>query len=433
MVAAEIQEAEESEKRFLSYLDTLIPVLTHPAQEDSLRAYCTGLCLLEGERKSMEPIAAKLAPTRTKAAHRSLQGFITEAPWSADALLDAARDYALPNITSQSPIEAWIVDDTGLPKKGKCSVGVAPQYCGQLGKTANCQVAVTLSVANEHVSLPIAYRLYLPQEWANDPERRKQVGVPDTIGFKTKPTIALEQIRAAHAAGIPCGVILGDAGYGNDTTFRDALTAMGLPYALGIRDDTTVWPPGMTPLPPKKWSGQGRRPTNLRRNARRKPLSVKKLAMNLPAQAYQTVQWREGTAKALSSRFAAVRVRSAHGETHTQRAEEWLIIEWPEGEKEPTKYLLSTLPASIELPELVRTAHLRWRIERDFQELKDELGLDHFEGRTWRGFHHHAALCIATYAFIASERGRFSPSAGPTFAIAELSANHRSNRYSNHY
>jgi SRSO17 transposase len=433
MVAADIQDAEDSEKRFLSYLDTLIPVLTHPAQEDSLRAYCTGLCLLEGERKSMEPIAAKLAPKRTKAAHRSLQGFITDAPWSADALLDAVREYALPNITAQSPIEAWIVDDTGLPKKGKCSVGVAHQYCGQLGKTANCQVAVTLSIANEHVSLPIAYRLYLPEEWANDPERRKSVGVPDAISFKTKPSMALEQIRAAHAAGIPCGVLLGDAGYGNDTMFRDELTAMGVPYALGIRGDTTAWQPGVEPLPPKKWSGRGRRPTKLRRTARRKPLAVKKIAMKLTAQAYQTVRWREGTAKELSSRFAAVRVRSAHGETQTQRAEEWLLIEWPEGEKEPTKYLLSTLPSSIEISELVRIAHLRWRIERDFQELKDELGLDHFEGRTWRGFHHHAALCIATYAFIASERGRFSPYAGPAIAIAELSGNYRSKQSSHHY
>jgi SRSO17 transposase len=188
----------------------------------------------------------------------------------------------------------------------------------------------------------------------------------------------------------------------------------------------TAWPPGITPLPPKKWNGIGRRPTNLRRNARRKPLPVKKIAMSLPAESYQTVKWREGTSKELSSRFAAIRVRAAQKETKKQRSEEWLIIEWPENEKEPTKYILSTLPDSISLAELVRIAHLRWRIERDFQELKDELGLNHFEGRKWRGFHHHAAFCIATYGFLVAERSRFSPSRHCSVSILELSANHRS-------
>jgi SRSO17 transposase len=365
---------------------------------------------MDGERKSMEPMAARLAPRRTRAAHRSLQGFITDAPWSADALLDAVREYALPSVTAHAPIKAWIVDDTGLPKKGKHSVGVAHQYCGQLGKQANCQVAVTLSVANEQASLPIAYRLYLPQDWAGDPERRQRVGIPDSVAFATKQNIALEQIRKALADGVPRGIILGDAGYGNDTAFRDALTAFGLPYAMGILETTTAWAPGTASLPPKKWSGQGRPPTALRRTAQCKPLAVKEIATNLPEQAYQTVRWREGTAKELSSRFAAVRVRAAHGDRRMQRAEEWLLIEWPKGEKEPVKYHLSTLLEATPLAELVRIVHLRWRIERDFQELKDELGLDHFEGRTWRGFHHHAALCIATYGFLASEQGRFSPS-----------------------
>jgi SRSO17 transposase len=426
-------EAEEqSDRRFLAFIDTLMPVLTHPAQEDSLRAYCTGLCLENG-RKSMEPIAANLAPKRTQAAHEALQNFITDAPWSADALLDSVREYTLPHMIAQAPIQAWIIDDTGMPKKGKHSVGVAHQYCGQLGKQANCQVAVTLSVANEDASLPIAYRLYLPKEWADDQERRKRAGVPDDIMFATKQNIALEQIRTARAAGVPNGVLLADAGYGNDSTFRDSLTALDIPYAVGVSNDMTAWPPGITPLPPKKWNGRGRRPTNLRRNARRKPLSVKKIAMSLPAEAYKTVKWREGTSKELSSRFAAVRVRAAQKETKKQRSEEWLIIEWPENEKEPTKYILSTLSDSMDLAELVRIAHLRWRIERDFQELKDELGLNHFEGRKWRGFHHHAALCIATYGFLVAERSRFSPSGRCSVSSTELSANHRSCQSSDHH
>jgi hypothetical protein len=205
-----------------------------------------------------------------------------------------------------------------------------------------------------------------------------------------------------------------------------------IPYAVGVSKDMTAWMPGIIPLPPKKWNGKGRRPTNLRRNARRKPLSVKKIAMSLPAESYQTVKWREGTSKELSSRFAAVRVRAAQKETKKQRSEEWLIIEWPENEKEPTKYILSTLPELLDLTELVRIAHLRWRIERDFQELKDELGLNHFEGRKWRGFHHHAALCIATYGFLVAERSRFSPSGHCAVSIPELSANHRSRQSSGH-
>jgi SRSO17 transposase len=413
MVTEEKIAAEESEERFLSYFDYLMPALTHPSQGDSLRAYCTGLCL-DGERKSMEPIAAKLAPRHTKSAHQALQHFITDAPWSADAVLRAVRDYALSYITAQAPIEAWIIDDTALPKKGDHSVGVAHQYCGNLGKQANCQVAVTLSVANEHASLPIAYRLYLPKEWTDDRLRCKNAGVPDSITFATKPAIALEQIRAARNEGLPCGTVLGDAAYGNDTAFRDALSEMHLPYSVGIRSDTTVWAPGTFPLQPKKWNGRSRHPTNLRRTARHRPKSVKHIAMHLPKTAYQTVQWRQGTAKVLSSRFAALRVRAAHGETRTQRPEEWLLIEWPEGEKEPTRYYLSTLPAAVDIQKLVRITHLRWRIERDFQELKDELGLDHFEGRKWLGFHHHAALCVAAYGFIAAERSRFSPCDGST-------------------
>jgi SRSO17 transposase len=338
------------------------------------------------------------------------------------------RAYALPAMLGRGPVRAWLVDDTGLPKKGKLSVGVARQYCGQLGKRENCQVAVTPSVANEAASLPIAYRLYLPEAWAADPARRALAGVPEEVGFATKPAIALDQIGRALADGAPPGVVVTDAGYGNDTDFRDGVTTLGLSYVAGILGTTTLWPPGAGPPPAGPRSGRGRPPKRLRRDPERQPLAATELAPGLPAGAWKAVTWREGTAGPLGSRFAAVRVRPAHGDTTRSepRAEEWLLVEWPEGEDEPTDYWLSTLPATAGIEELVATAKLRWRIERDFEELKQELGLGHFEGRGWRGFHHHASLCIAAYGFLAAERCRFSPPGWrPRLAAPEPPAGYR--------
>jgi SRSO17 transposase len=398
------------EERFDGYVERLGDMLGHADRRAPLRAYCTGL-LLPGERKSVEPMAARVDPARAGAAHQSLHRFVAKAAWDDAALLQAVRDYALPALLERGPVRAWIVDDTGLPKKGKLSVGVARQYCGQLGERENCQVAVTLSVANEHASLPIAYRLYLPEAWAADPARRALAGMPEEVGFATKPAIALEQIRRALADGVPPGVVVTDAGYGNDTDFRDGITGLALAYVAGILGTTGLWPPGAGPLPPARWSGKGRPPKRLRRDAAHRPLAAEDLAAGLPASAWRTVTWREGTARPPASRFAAVRVRPAHDDFRLSepRAEEWLLAEWPEGEKEPTRYWLSTLPEAATLEELVATARLRWRIERDLEELKQELGLGHFEGRGWRGFHHHAALCIAAYGFLVAERARFSP------------------------
>src|SRR5215212_10277865 len=398
------------EERFDGYVERLGDVLGHADRRAPLRAYCTGL-LLPGERKSVEPMAARVDPARVGAAHQSLHHFVAKAAWGDATLLEAVRDYALPALQERGPIRGWLVDDTGLPKKGKLSVGVARQYCGQLGKRENCQVAVTLSVANEHASLPIAYRLYLPEAWAADPARRALAGMPEEVAFATKPGIALEQIRRALADGVPPGVVVTDAGYGNDTDFRDGVTGLGLTYVAGVQGTTTLWPPGTGPLPARPWSGKGRPPKRLRRDPGHQPLAAEGLAAGLPAGAWRTVTWREGTSGPLASRFAAVRVRPAHRDTTRcePRAEEWLLAEWPEGEDEPTKYWLSTLPEATSLEDLVATARLRWRVERDFEELKQELGLGHFEGRGWRGFHHHAALCIAAYGFLVAERCRFSP------------------------
>jgi SRSO17 transposase len=323
----------------------------------------------------------------------------------------------LPAIERQGAIEAWIIDDTGFPKKGKHSVGVARQYCGQLGKQDNCQVAVSLSLANKHASLPVAWRLYLPRDWACDAARRKKAKVPEEIGFKTKPEIALEQIRSACDAGLPRGVVLMDAGYGVNTDLREDITALGLAYVAGILPHVTVWANAEAPLPPKAWSGRGRPPKRLRRDEAHQPVSVKELALSLPAKAWRTITWREGTNEPLSSRFARVRIRAAHRDYNltAPRPAEWLLIEWPKGAAEPIKYWLSTLPDNIAFTRLVDLTKLRWRIERDYQELKQEVGLGHFEGRGWRGFHHHATLCIAAYGFLICERETIPPS-GPRSA-----------------
>lgn len=414
------------EARFGGYVEGLGDVLGHADRRAPLRAYATGL-LLPGERKSLEPMAARVEPFRVGAAHQSLHHFVAKAAWDDAALLAAVRSYVLPAIEERGPIRAWIVDDTGLPKKGKLSVGVARQYCGQLGKRDNCQVAVTLSVANEAASLPVAYRLYLPEGWADDPARRAMAGVPEEVEFRTKPAIALEQIRRAVADGVPPGVVVTDAGYGNDTGFREGVTAQGLAYVAGIQGTTTLWAPGTGPLPAKSWSGRGRPPKRLRRGPEHQPLAAEKLAMALPAGAWQVVRWREGATGALASRFAAVRARPAHRDTDRAepRAEEWLLAEWPEGEEEPTKYWLSTLAETVPLSELVATAKLRWRIERDLEELEQELGLGHFEGRGWRGFHHHASLCVAAYGFLVAERCRFPPGGRPQPRPAERPADYR--------
>lgn len=401
------------ESRLVAYVEALTRSLGHADRATPFRSYCTGL-LLPGARKSVEPMAARVEPGRVRAAHQSLHHFVAKADWSDEALLAAVRGQVLPIIEQRGPIRGWMIDDTGLPKKGTQSVGVARQYCGQLGKQDNCQVAVTLSLAADHASLPIAHRLYLPQAWADDPARRAAAGVPNNVTFQTKPQIALAQIRAAVAAGVHPAPVLADAGYGIDTAFRDGITELGLTYVVGIQSHTSLWPPGTEPLPPKPWSGRGRPPSLIRRDAEHAPMPAKALAASLPKRAWRRVTWREGSNTMLAGRFAAVRVRPAHRDYNrlTPRPEEWLLIEWPKDEPEPSKYWLSTLPPTITRRALVDQAKLRWRIERDYQDLKQELGLGHYEGRNWRGFHHHATLCITAYGFLIAERGAFPPSNG---------------------
>jgi SRSO17 transposase len=393
-------------------MDGLAKAAGHADRSVPLRSYCTGL-LLPGERKSVEPMAARLAPHNVRRMHQSLHHVVADAPWSDEAVLDRALDFVLPAMLGRGPVVAWVVDDTGFPKKGNHSVGVARQYCGQIGKQDNCRVAVSLSVTTETSSMPVAFRLYLPEVWAKDSERREKAGVPPEVLFRTKPETALAQIRRARDRGIPEGVVLADAGYGTDTGFRTALTKLELRYVVGIQSTATVWKPGQEPKPASRYRGVGRPPRLLQRDAKHQPVSVQELAVSLPATAWKNVAWRQGVKQKLRSRFAAIRVRPAHrdywqAEPHP---EEWLLIEWPKDEAQPSKYWLSTLPAEISLTEFVRMAKHRWIIERDYEELKQELGLGHFEGRGWRGFHHHATLCLAAYGFLVAERNRFSPSA----------------------
>jgi SRSO17 transposase len=249
-VGSRLSAPGPQERRFAAYIEGLATAAGHEDRHTPLKNYCKGL-LLPGERKSIEPIAARLDPHNVQPMRQSLHHLVAKAPWSDDRLLDEVRYHVLPTMQKQGAVVAWIVDDTGFPKKGTHSVGVARQYCGQVGKQDNCRVAVSLSVATWSSSLPIAYRLYLPKEWAEDAERREKTEVPEEVEFQTKPEIALDQIRAAVATNLDRGVVLADAAYGINTEFRDGLTDLELQYVVGVQSTMTVWEPGKQPLPAK--------------------------------------------------------------------------------------------------------------------------------------------------------------------------------------
>ncbi len=393
-------------------MDWLARAVGHADRKAPLRNYCTGL-LLDGERKSVEPMAARLAPDHVQSMHESLHHFVAQSPWSDAGMLGQVRSYVLPAMQKMGPVAAWVVDETSVVKKGTHSVGVARQYCGRLGKKENCQVAVSLSVATAGASLPIAWQLYLTEEWAGDPERREKAGVPEEVQFQTKPQMALAHIRQAVKDGVPPGVVLADEVYGSNREFRKGVADLELEYSLAVRSTTTAWAMERQPLPPKPWRGKGPRPTRMRRDPEHQPITVKQLAQELPEQNWREVAWRQGSKETLRSRFAALRVRPAYGDDRkgSLQPQQWLLIEWPTGAAEPSGYWLARLPEKISMQRLVGISKHRWVIERDYEELKQELGLGHYEGRNWRGFHHHGTLCIAAYGFLMAERSRFSPSA----------------------
>lgn len=412
------QQIRKLERELGEYVDWLTDGMGRPERREAMGLYLTGL-LLDGERKSIEPIAARLVDdtSEIEGMRQRLQQCVAVSTWAEKEVFRriAARvDSELPEV------EALVIDDTGFPKKGEHSVGVARQYSGTLGRIENCQVATSLHLAGERGSACIGLRLYLPEEWANDRRRCRKVGVPDAVPFHSKWELALQLLDDALTAGVRARVVLADAGYGDTREFRNSIRERGLDYAVGVHHPTKVWGPGTKFVVPPKTARKG----PARRNAHAKsgaPISIGELAKTLT---YRTVTWREGTRGKQSSRFAAVRVHTAH--KHTEGAapgrEEWLLCEWPSTESSPSKHYLLSLPATTSVRELVRIAKLRWRVERDYQDLKGEVGLDHFEGRTWAGFHHHAALCSAAHAFLALRRALFPPEPGELDAAYGASA-----------
>lgn len=399
------RELKRLDRELGEYVESMVKGMGRVERRAALSSYVTGL-LLDGERKSIEPIAARLVddPSEVEAMRQRLQQAVVVANWSDAEMfrrLASKFERELPSI------EALVVDDTGFAKKGVYSVGVARQYSGTLGRVDNCQVAVSLHLAGEAGSGCIAMRLYLPEEWTRDPARMKSAGVPDAVGFKTKWEIALKQIDDAIAVGVRKHLVLADAGYGDVGDFRAGLRKRGLSYVVGINGSPVVWPPESKPRIPPRKPGKGHPPTRYRDDAH-PPVTIGELALRLK---YRKVSWREGSKGWQSSRFAAVRIRTAHRHIQCRPPgqEEWLLCEWPEGEDKPTKHWLATLPPDASLQALVRAAKLRWRVERDYQDLKGELGLDHYEGRTWRGFHHHATLCAIAHGFLALQRALFPP------------------------
>lgn len=390
------------------YIEWLTDGMGRPERRDALGLYLTGL-LLDGERKSIEPLAARLvdAQSEVEGMRQRLQQCVSVSKW---AEREVFRRLAVKIDRDLPEVEALVIDDTGFAKKGEHSVGVARQYSGTLGRVDNCQVATSLHLAGERGSACIGLRLYLPEAWANDARRRRKAAVPADIEFQSKCDLALALVDDAIEAGVRSHVTLADSGYGDNAEFRSGLRERGLHYAVGVHHPTTIWRPGTVFAVPEKTARKGPAHTLLRA-VDATPVTIGAFSKEL---SYRTVTWREGTKGKQSSKFAAARVRTA--QRHQWRppgAEEWLLCEWPDGEPSPTKHYLISLPSTTALRELVRIAKLRWRVERDYQDLKNEVGLDHFEGRSWPGFHHHAALCAAAHAFLALRRALFSPEHDP--------------------
>ena len=393
------------DKEWTEYVESLRAGLGRPERRRAMGWYVQGL-LLEGERKSVQPMAARLVETEieAEAMRQRLQQCVVVSDWNDDlvrARLAQRLDRELPGV------EAFVIDDTGFPKKGTHSVGVARQYSGTLGGVENCQVATSLHLAAEGGSACIGMQMYLPKEWTEDPKRCHQVGVPKSIPFRTKPTIALDLLDRALEHGIRKHLVLADAGYGDSREFRTQIRTRGLHYLVAVAGSHTVWPPGVSPKRPPRTKRSGRPATRYRAEGV-EPQTLQETAASLE---FQQVSWRAGSRGTQTSWFAAVRLRSAekHPKKQAPGEEEWLLCEWPAGKEEPSKFYFSSLPPSSSLHKLVRLAKLRWRVERDYQELKQEIGLDHWEGRNWRGFHHHVTLCAVAHAFLVLRRAIFPP------------------------
>lgn len=387
------------EQRFQEYVGELGRVVGNEARQRGLNDYLGGL-LTPDTGKTMEQMAERLEPGNVSRRHQSIHHFVADAAWNDALVHQRMLAQVLPALGRRAPITHWIVDDTAVLKQGRHSVGVAVQYAGQIRTTANCQVLVSLSLAHDHASLPVACELYLPEAWATDRRRRLHAGVPARLEFRTKHQIALEQIRRAVAAGLPRGVVLADGAYGQDRAFRTGVRELGLDYAVAVGGELSGVPVGFGAPPP-------RRATRASVQTGARPIAA--LAGEVPAAHWQPVSWRQGTAAPLAGRFAALRVRTAaHAERGQLGPEEWLLIQEAEG-GDGRRYWLISLGAETTLNALVGHAKARARVEQDYRELKQEIGLDHFEGRGWRGLMHHITLCLAAYGFLVRERCLFPP------------------------
>jgi SRSO17 transposase len=359
--------------------------------------YIQGL-LLDGERKSIEPLAVRVPGGNVQA----LQQFVGQSPWAWEPVREQLAQRMQEALL---PVAGWIIDDTGFPKQGSDSVGVARQYSGTLGKVGNCQIAVSIHLTTEEESTPLDWALYLPREWTDDPERCLKAGVPERTLFCTKPELALtltDQLRQWGLTRLP---VLADTAYGRSTEFRQGLVDRQLQYVVGVDPDTAIWTEQTRRIQPPRKGGKGRPPAPYYKD---KPTGLEAMAPTQPAREWKNVRWREGSKGPQESRFAARRVQPAHGHACNQAEleEVWVLIEWPTDEKAPIKYWFSNLPPDTSLKRLVRLAKLRWRVEQNYQQLKEELGLDHYEGRGWRGWHHHVTLVCLAYAFLLLERQR---------------------------
>ena len=386
-------ELARCRKRLEHFLGDLVAPLGRSERRHWADVYVRGL-LLDGERKSIEPLAARVPDGNVQA----LQQLVGQSPWE---WLPVWERLAQRMTAELEPEPAWVVDDTGFPKQGAHSVGVERQYSGTLGKVGNCQVAVSLHHVGEHGHAVLGWRLYLPGRWTTDPARRKAAGIPDGVVFQPKWQLGLDLIDQARAWGLADRIVVADAGYGDATEFRDGLEARHLAYVVGIAATVGVWTrPPKAVVPP--YRGRGQPPTRYAYGTQR-PVAAQ--AAVATATGWTTIRWRHGTKGWLTSRFLALRVQPSHGFVQGEPPHKavWLLAEWPAAEPAPTTYWLGDLPASTSLRHLVRVAKCRWAVEQDYQQLKEELGLDHYEGRGWIGWHHHLTLVMLAHAFLTLE------------------------------
>lgn len=377
------------------FMKHLGAALKSAPQRKRFAEYAIGL-LLPGERKSMEPIAARLDPEHTMARFKTLQRFVGCSEWDDHAVRHAAYTWAQPAIEGSGSVLAWIFDDTGFLKQGKHSVFVQRQYSGTAGKVCNCQVAVSMSVATASLSMPVDFELYMPESWASDWDRRLEAKVPRELEFRTKPEIALDIIDRALADGIPPAPVVVDSGYGDNGPFRAGLDLLGLDYVAEVKSKTKI----ICSDDPAS-----------------APMTIRDFVAAFPASAFRRVTWREGTKGRMTARFATRRVYapSDDGSAFRSDARLTLLVEWADGQPEPAKFWLCNLPKHTSRKRLVRLAHIRWRVERDYEELKQELGLDHYEGRGYVGWNHHVSVCMAAYALLLRERSLGFPPSGARF------------------